>query len=143
MTQYRDTERAQFEIFKSLPRDTPIDMLNLVQFHPQAEYPADHPLASEDLTGAQAYANYGAGSGPVMARVGCEIIWRGGFEVSLIGGPDEHWDTMFIAHYPNAGAFLAMVTDPDYQKAVVHRQAAVMDSRLIRTTPLPPSDIFA
>ena len=25
MTQYRDTDRAQFELFKSLPRDTPIN----------------------------------------------------------------------------------------------------------------------
>lgn len=143
MTQYRDTERAQFEIFKSLPRDTPINMLNLVQFHVQADYPADHPLAADNLTGAQAYANYGAASGPVLSRVGGSIIWRGGFEVSLIGAADERWDAMFIAHYPNAGAFLAMVTDPEYQKAVVHRQAAVMTSRLIRAAPLPASDIFA
>lgn len=143
MTQYRDTERAQFEIFKSLPRDTPIHMLNLVQFHERAEYPTDHPLAADKLTGAQAYAHYGAASGPVLARVGGEIIWRGGFEVSLIGAPDEAWDAIFIAQYPNAGAFLAMVTDPEYQKAVVHRQAAVMNSRLIRTAPLPASDVFA
>lgn len=143
MTEYRDTERAQFEIFKSLPRDTPINMLNLVQFHETAVYPADHPLASEALTGAQAYANYGAASGPVLSRVGGSIIWRGGFDVSLIGPADARWDAMFIAQYPNAGAFLAMVTDPEYQKAVVHRQAAVRDSRLIRTTPQPASDIFA
>ncbi len=143
MTQYRDTERAQFEIFKSLPRNTPINMLNLVQFHERAEYPADHPLAADKLTGAQAYANYGAASGPVLARVGGGIIWRGGFEVSLIGPADEAWDAVFIAQYPNAGAFLAMVTDPEYQKAVVHRQAAVMNSRLIRTAPLPASGIFA
>lgn len=143
MTRYRDTERAQFEIFKSLDRTTPINMLNLVRFHALAEYPADHELAGEHLTGAQAYANYGAASGPVLARVGGEIIWRGGFEVSLIGAADTRWDAMFIAAYPNAGAFLAMVTDPEYKLAVVHRQAAVMDSRLIRTRPLPASDIFA
>ena len=143
MTHYRDTERAQFEIFKSLDRDTPINMLNLVQFFDRAEYPEDHALAAEGLTGAQAYANYGAASGPVLARVGGEIIWRGGFEVSLIGDASEVWDTMFIAHYPTASAFLAMVTDPEYKLAVVHRQAAVMNSRLIRTTPLPATDIFA
>tara|TARA_R110000850_G_scaffold4626_1_gene20516 strand:+ start:255 stop:686 length:432 start_codon:yes stop_codon:yes gene_type:complete len=143
MTQYRDTDRAQFELFKSLPRDTPINMLNLVRFHDAAQYPADHALAGAGLTGAQAYANYGAASGPVLARVGGGIVWRGGFDVSLIGPAEEHWDAMFIAHYPTAGAFLAMVTDPEYQRAVIHRQAAVSDSRLIRTQPLPPSDIFA
>ena len=143
MTQYRDTDRAQFELFKSLPRDTPINMLNLVRFHDAAQYPADHALAGAGLTGAQAYANYGAASGPVLARVGGGFVWRGGFDVSLIGPAEEHWDAMFIAHYPTAGAFLAMVTDPEYQRAVIHRQAAVSDSRLIRTQPLPPSDIFA
>lgn len=142
MTNFRDTERAQFEIFKSLPRDTPINMLNLVQFFDRAEYPADHALAGDTLTGAQAYANYGAASGPVLERVGGTIIWRGGFEVTLIGEASEQWDTMFIAQYPNSGAFLAMVTDPEYQKAVVHRQAAVMNSRLIRSAPLPVSGTF-
>ena len=40
---------------------------------------------------------------------------------------------IFVARYPTAGAFLEMVTDPDYRIAVTHRQAAVEDSRLIRT----------
>ena len=143
MTQYQDTDRDQFNIFKSLDRTTPVNMLNLVQFHDHADYPADHPLAGKGLSGAEAYANYGKASGPVLKRVGGEIIWRGGFDVSLIGDPSERWDAMFIAYYPTAGAFLAMVTDPEYKLAVVHRQAAVANSRLIRTRPLPPTDIFA
>ena len=49
---------------------------------------------------------------------------------------------MFIAQYPTSAAFLAMVTDPEYQLAVVHRQAAVMDSRLVRTSPLPANGVF-
>ena len=31
---------------------------------------------------------------------------------------------------------MAMVTNPEYQKAVVHRQAAVQTSRLIRNKPV-------
>lgn len=142
MTQYRDTQREQFEIFKSLPRDTPIEMLNLVQFFDKAQYPVGHPLADKNLTGAQAYTNYGEASGPTLQKVGGTIIWRGGFEVSLIGDPSERWDTMFIARYETAGAFLAMVTDPEYQKAVIHRQAAVKNSRLIRTSPLASNGLF-
>lgn len=142
MTHFADTDRAQFEAFKALDRNTPINMLNLVQFHPTAQYPSDHPLAADSLTGAQAYKNYGAASGPVLKRVGGNVIWRGGFEVALIGDTSEVWDAMFIVSYPNAGAFLAMVTDPEYQLAVVHRQAAVMNSRLIRTKPLAVEDTF-
>lgn len=143
MTDFRDPSRAQFEVFKSLPRDTPINMLNLVQFFDRAQYPADHALAGDDLTGAQAYANYGAASAPVLKRVGATIIWRGKFDATLIGDSAEVWDAMFIAQYPDAGAFLAMITDPDYQRAVIHRQAAVTNSRLVRCAPQTSGDLFA
>ena len=130
-----DPQRDQFEIFKSLPRDQPIEMLNLVRFREAADYPADHALAGEKLSGADAYRNYGKESGPIFSRVGGTIVYRGGFETVLIGPTDERWDAVFIARYPNAGAFLEMVTDEDYRKAVVHRQAAVETSRLVRLSP--------
>ncbi len=130
-----DPERAQFEAFKSLPRDHPIEMLNLVRFRPAAAYPSDHPHAQEGLSGAEAYALYGRDSAPILASVGGSILWRGAFETMLIGPSDEVWDACFIARYPDAGAFLGMVTHPDYQRAVVHRQAGVATSRLIRTAP--------
>ena len=130
-----DPQRDQFEIFKSLPRDQPIEMLNLVRFREAADYPADHALAGEKLSGADAYRNYGKESGPIFSRVGGTIVYRGGFETVLIGPTDERWDAVFIARYPNAGAFLELVTDEDYRKAVVHRQAAVETSRLVRLSP--------
>jgi len=57
-------------------------------------------------------------------------------EAMVIGPADCHWDNAFIARYPNSGAFLEMVTDPEYRLAVVNRQAAVKTSRLIRFNPL-------
>ncbi|WP_422061800.1 DUF1330 domain-containing protein [Sphingopyxis sp.] len=138
--QHIDPERPQFEAFKALPRDTTIHMLNLVRFKEKATYPADHPLAAAGLSGAEAYANYGKDSGPVFQRVGGGIVWRGTMEAMLIGPADETWNAMFVAEYPNSGAFLEMVTDPVYRQAVIHRQAAVETSRLIRTAPgLDPS----
>jgi uncharacterized protein (DUF1330 family) len=130
-----DPTRAQFDAFKDLPRDVPIEMLNLVRFNDLANYPGDHDLARDGLTGAQAYARYGKDTGPILQKVGGSIVWRGGFEAVLIGPEDETWDAVFIARYPNAAAFLSMITDPAYQRAVVHRQAAVKTSRLIRCTP--------
>lgn len=133
--QHVDPERAQFDAFKALPRDTVIHMLNLVRFKAAATYPADHPLASEALTGAEAYAHYGADSGPVFQRVGGSIVWRGTMEAMVIGPDAEHWDAIFIAEYPTSAAFMEMVTDPVYRQAVIHRQAAVETSRLIRCNP--------
>lgn len=126
-----DPERAQFEAFKKLPRDEPLNMLNLLQFRAQALYED-----GREATGIEAYANYGRESGPIFKRVGGKIIWRGEPKTMLIG-PDrasgeEAWDMAFVAYYPTAGAFLEMVTDPAYQIAVKHRQAAVADSRLLR-----------
>ena len=129
MANYVDPDREQFEAFKKLPRDKSIMMLNLLCFREQAAYDD-----GRQATGADAYAAYGRESSPIFQRVGGEIIWRGRPEVMVIGPTDKHWDMIFIARYPTAGAFLEMVTDPDYRIAVRHRQAAVKDSRLICTT---------
>ncbi|KIC43956.1 hypothetical protein RA28_13165 [Ruegeria sp. ANG-S4] len=135
MTGFIDPEREQFNAFKSLDRDHPIEMLNLVRFRDKAAYPAGHELAKAGLTGAEAYRNYGRDTAPIIARLGASILWRGAFQTLLIGPDNETWDEVFVARYPTAHAFLEMVTDPVYQKAVVHRQAAVETSRLIRCAP--------
>ncbi|MEW9920841.1 DUF1330 domain-containing protein [Marimonas sp. MJW-29] len=142
MTGYIDPDRAQFDAFKALDRDTELNMLNLVKFNDLANYPGDHDLARDGMTGAEAYALYGKHSAPVLKKVGGSILWRGHFETTLIGPSDETWDAMFIARYPNAHAFLAMISDPDYKQAVVHRQAAVKTSRLIRTQNAGAGDRF-
>jgi hypothetical protein len=64
-------------------------------------------------------------------------------EAMVTGPSSEAWDAAFIAFYPNAGAFLAMVTDPEYKLAVVHRQAAVLTSRLVRFAPREVGTGFA
>lgn len=135
MSHHIDPSRDQFDAFKALERSHPIEMLNLVRFRETAAYPDGHPLAAKGLSGAEAYKSYGRESGPVFASLGGQIIWRATYETTLIGPTDEAWDEVFVARYPDAHAFMAMVTNPDYQKAVIHRQAAVATSRLIRTKP--------
>jgi uncharacterized protein (DUF1330 family) len=140
---YVDPSRPNFDAFKALPRNTPIEMLNLVRFRERAAYPAGHSHVDRGLSGAEAYAEYGRTSGPVFERLGGRTVWSGKMEAMVIGPGDEKWDRAFIARYPNAAAFLAMVADPEYKIAVVHRQAAVLTSRLIRFAPLQPGAGFA
>jgi uncharacterized protein (DUF1330 family) len=138
MTGHIDPERAAFEAFKALPRDEPVHMLNLIRLRDQAAYPD-----GRQATGAEAYRTYGEKSGPIFRRVGGSIVWRGEPKLTLIGPGEENWDLAFVAAYPSAGAFLEMVTDPVYQsQAVPHRQAAVLDSRLIRHAPLSGGEAF-
>lgn len=133
-----DPTRERFGAFRALPDDGPVHMLNLVRLRDRAAYPD-----GREASGAEAYRSYGLESGPIFRRVGGRIAWTGDFRLMLIGPEDEKWDLCFIAEYPSAAAFVEMVKDPDYQKAVVHRQAAVVDSRLIRLAPGNPGGGFA
>jgi uncharacterized protein (DUF1330 family) len=133
-----DPGRAQFAAFKALPRDVEIMMLNLLRFRDRAAYED-----GRNVTGAEAYAAYGRDSAPVFRRVGGEILLRARPEIVVIGPADEHWDLAFVARYPSAASFLDMLTDPVYRVAVRHRQAAVLDSRLIRMTSVASGAGFA
>ena len=128
----------QWQAFKDLPRDTALNMLNLVRVRDWADYGDDRRVS-----GLDAYRAYGRDSQTPFAKVGGRVLWRGAFETGLIAPADEHWDFCFIAFYPNAAAFIAMQFDPDYQAAVLHRQAAVSDSRLIRLGELALGENFA
>ena len=137
-----DPTRAQFDAFKALPRDTPIQMLNLIRLKALAEYPQDHANHGKGMSGLEAYRAYGRESATVFARVGGRQLWAGRPETVVTGPIDEAWDLAFIAEYPSAAAFLAMVTDPDYREHVKHRTAGVADSRLIRLAPVTPGAGF-
>lgn len=128
-----------FRAFRDLPRRGPIQMLNLVRLRESPAYPPDFD-GPRHATAAAAYAAYGQGSAPVLARLGGRIVWRGRPEFALIG--PEAWDLAFIAEYPDAESFAAMLKDPGYRAAMAQRQAAVADSRLIRMEPLPPGEGF-
>ncbi len=137
-----DPLREQFEAFKALPRDEPIQMLNLIRLNEKANYPEGHPNHRKGMSGLDAYRAYGRTSAPVFQRVGGRQVWAGKPECVVTGPADERWDLAFIAEYPGAAAFLAMVTDPEYREHVKHRQAAVADSRLIRLKPVTPGQGF-
>lgn len=143
MNKFIDPTREAFGYFKSLPRDTPIHMLNLARYREVAQYPEDHPNAGSRWSGRRAYEEYGRISQPILQRVGGAIIWRGAFEATVIGGGDEVWDDAFIAYYPNTHVFLELTTDPDFKTAFVHRSAGILDYRLIRFAPGVPGEAFS
>jgi uncharacterized protein (DUF1330 family) len=130
MISHIDPTKEAFAAFRADDRAGPIHMLNLVRLRARAAYPD-----GREATGAEAYAAYGRESLPVFSQAGGSIVWRGRFELMLIGPKDERWDLSFIAEYPSVAAFVGMIRDPVYREAVKHRQAAVEDSRLIRLAP--------
>jgi len=136
-------EREQFKAIFALPLDRPVLMLNLLRFRGQAQYAPDDPEYGEPpVSGAEAYRRYSQTATPVFDRVGGTQHWIGQPELTLIGPADETWDLAFIARYPTAQAFIDMLRDQGYQRAVRHRNAAVADSRLIRCADLPAGRTF-
>ena len=138
MSGFIDPTKDDFARFRSLDQTGVIHMLNLVRVHQQATYPDQR-----HVSGADAYRAYGEASAPVFQKVGGRIVWRGRFEMLLIGPDRERWDFCFIAEYPSVAAFVAMIRDPVYREAVKHRQAAVADSRLIRLEPVGVGSDFS
>ena len=137
MTGHIDPTKEDFALFKDLPRDEPIHMLNLVKLREKAAYPD-----GRQASGLEAYRAYSRESGPVFRRLGGRQVWIGKPELILIGPRSERWDLAFIAEYPSGAAFIEMLRDPVYREAVKHRQAAVEDSRLIRMKPGKPGVHF-
>lgn len=132
VTSYIDPSRENFQAFKELPRDTPIQMLNLIKFRDLADYAEGHPNHGKGLTGREAYAIYLEGFQRLVAGDGAAMVWEAQQEC-VVTGPADEWDEVFVMGYPNSGVFMAMVKNEEYVRDVVpHRSAAVADSRLIR-----------
>ena len=130
--------KETFAAFRADDRPGPVHMLNLIRLKDVALYPDGRTTSGHD-----AYAAYGRMSGPVFTRLGGRIVWRGDFELMMIGPADERWDVAFIAEYPSPAAFVTMLGDPVYREAMIHRQAAVADSRLARFASRPLGATFA
>src|SRR5690242_1437004 len=107
---------AQVEQLLELDADQPVVMLNLLRFKEG---------------GAEAYGRYSRGVIAHLDRVGGQVLWAGSVQASVIGPEDAEWDLALAVEYPSPQAFLAMVSDTDYQSLHEHRAAALADSRLI------------
>ena len=117
---------AMDEISK-IPDGQPFAIIILFLFKEWAEYPEG--TVTEKLTGRQAYQRYRKLAIPFVNKVGGVPIWRGSFDVTLIGPEEARWDEILIVQYPARSAFERMEADPEYQKILFHRTAAVKDSR--------------
>lgn len=131
-----DPDRQAWEAFKSLPRDEPIHMLNLIKLREKARYPDGHADCGKGLSGLDAYRAYGRTTAHIFKRVGGRQVWVGKPQVMVTGPQSQTWDIAFIAEYPTSEAFIAMVRDPEYRELVKHRTAGVADSRLLRLAPV-------
>ncbi len=115
-------------IATAVPANTPVTMLNLLKFHPQAQYPKDS--GHVPCTGRKAYETYAAVAVQKVKEVGGKPMFMADALERFIGPEGEEWDEVLLVNYPSVQAFLSMLAMPDYQAATVHRTAALEDARL-------------
>lgn len=110
----------------------PIVMLNLLRFREVADY-TGADVDPGPISGRDAYQCYSRAVVKPLWRTGGQVLWAGSVRTSLIAPSYEQWDRALLVYYPSRAAFIRMVSSEDYQRVVVHRTAALEDSRLLET----------
>lgn len=122
--------KAQLDAFRTADRDQPILMLNLLKYHATAQYADDNNKTP--CSGREAYERYGAVAWQKVTALGGRIVIGAKAEQTFIGDVDETWDDVVFVYYPSRAAFFEMQKMPDYQAALVHREAGLANTLLIQ-----------
>ncbi|HEY0650155.1 DUF1330 domain-containing protein [Phenylobacterium sp.] len=118
--------------FFGAPEDGPFVMVNLLKFKARAEY---EDGSDSHLSGAEAYARYGAEVRRLIEGLGGKIRYQGQVSGLLLGDVEELWDVVALAEYPSLAAFQAMATSPAMHAIEHHRKAGLAGQLNIRTKP--------
>ncbi|QJB69514.1 DUF1330 domain-containing protein [Parasphingorhabdus halotolerans] len=129
VNQVNPSPEAMTEFFGA-EEEGPFVMVNLLKFKDKAEY-ADGSDA--DLSGAEAYARYGAAVGKCIADVGGKPGFAGPVTGLMLGEVEENWDMVALVEYPSLEAMKKMVSSPEYQKITIHRTAGLAGQLNIKT----------
>jgi len=86
----------------------PVVLVNLVRLRPGAD---------------AAYRRYADAVGPLLLRVGAEVVYAGEARGTLIG--DEPWDLAVVMRYPSREALARLIRDPEFAATAPLRHAAL------------------
>jgi uncharacterized protein (DUF1330 family) len=114
----------------ALPRGRPVVMINLLRYRERAEYGNLTEFAP--CSGREAYyERYAPVSTPLVMAEGGKVTWFGHVIGRVIAPPSEHWDDVILVEYPDFGCLQRVFANPKYRAVVLHRTAALEDSRLL------------
>ncbi len=128
----------QLARMRSLPpeQDREFFMVNLIKHRAKAKY-ADG--RETDLTGEQADVLYS----PIefISEIGGNVAYIGRVSRQM-GNSEPIWDRVAIVRYPSRAKFLEMVSNPEFQKRAIHKDAGVEVTQVLLTErePWPSSD---
>ncbi|GAA5221169.1 DUF1330 domain-containing protein [Membranihabitans marinus] len=107
-------------------------MLNLLKFAEVADYSQSPKLANQSpRSGQEAYQLYMDHTMPFLEKAGSEVLFYGKAGPFLIGPAAEDWDAVLLVKHASVAAFMEFAQNEEYLKGVGHRNAALVDSRLL------------
>ena len=125
------TDESAKQLF-SKPISGEVIMLNLLRFKEIADYSQYSDIAPiTPITGKEAYQIYIDQTLPFLEKSGGEIMLLGKSEHLFSGPMEEKWDLVMIIKQKSLNSFLSFASDPQYQVVIGHREAAIVDSRLL------------
>ncbi len=122
---------AQIKALLAVDDGGPICMVNLLKFNEKAEYEDGRETT---LSGAEAYQIYGTATGPLIKKLGGEIVFTSVLKGMVVGEVEDLWDVMAIAKYPTLQSFIDMVSSTEYLSAYHHRIAGLKGQLNIAST---------
>lgn len=113
-------------------------MLNLLRFRKVADY-SGHPRLAPTIpiSGADAFDRYIQHTLPYLRESGGDVLFLGSGGPCLIGPADERWDMAMLVRQASMASFLSFASHEAYLAGLVHRTAAVEDSRLLPLSEMP------
>jgi len=125
------TQEAGASLF-SRNMESEIYMLNLLRFKQVADYTAHPHLAPQrPISGQLAFNSYIKHTIPFLEESGGEIVFMGTCKEFFIGPSDEKWDFVMLIKQQSLQSFLSFASNPAYMDILGHREAAIIDSRLL------------
>ena len=116
-----------------LSPEGPYHFVNLLKYKKLADYPEGHSLAQKKLSGQDAYNLYGMVALQQVTLRGGRLMQSNKVKLSMGGGD---WDGVATMEYQNISAFFDMLADPDYQAALVHRDAGLEITEVLVSKPM-------
>jgi uncharacterized protein (DUF1330 family) len=107
----------------SKDKTQPIVVLNFYKFRDIAAYPDNY--TKRKITGQIAYNRYTRVVQKFFPIFGVKIIVAGEFISSILGDIESDWDSYAFVRYPSLEVLERMTNSKIYQKAFIHREAAL------------------
>ena len=105
-------------------------MLNMLRFRDIADYCAELK-PSTPISGRNAFQGYVDHTMPFLEQSGGELLFLGLGGAFFIGPEEEHCDAVMLVRQRSLHSFMAFASDAGYLAGVGHRDAALIDSRLL------------